>query len=51
MLFTLERVRDSLTSGLIYKFKFRAINKIGNSQDSDVVEYALVDVPNAPGTP
>jgi hypothetical protein len=51
MLFTLDKVRDSLTTGLIYKFKFRAINQIGNSQDSDIVEYALVDVPTAPSAP
>lgn len=51
MLFTLDKVRDSLTTGLIYKFKFRAINQIGNSQDSDIVEFALVDVPTAPGAP
>jgi len=45
MLFTLEKARDGLTTGLIYKFKFRAINEIGNSEDSRIVEYALVDVP------
>jgi hypothetical protein len=51
MLFTLEKVRDGLTTGLIYKFKFRATNQIGNSQDSNIVEFALADVPAAPGTP
>jgi hypothetical protein len=51
MSFTLEKVRDSLTTGKVYKFKFRATNEIGNSQDSSIVEYALVDVPEAPAAP
>ena len=38
---------DSMTAGLIYKFKFRAINEIGNSEDSDIIQYALVDTPLA----
>lgn len=45
MLFTLEKVRDSLQTGKVYKLKFRATNEIGNSEDSTIVEYALVDVP------
>lgn len=48
MSFTVVAVNLGLTVGKIYKFKFRAINYYGNSQDSDVVAYALVDVPAAP---
>ena len=40
---TLDESVDSLTTGLIYKFKFRAINAIGTSEDSQIVLYALVD--------
>ena len=40
----------SLTTGKIYKFKFRAINEKGNSEDSDVVRFALVDMPSPPLT-
>ena len=39
----LDVTNDSLTTGLIYKLKFRAINILGNSEDSAVVRYALVD--------
>lgn len=42
---------DSLTTGLIYKFKFRATNAIGNSEDSEIVEFALVDQPVATSAP
>lgn len=51
MLYTLQQVRDNLQTGLIYKFKFRATNEVGNSEDSSIVEYALVDVPIAPSAP
>lgn len=40
-----------MTSGLIYKFVFRATNTIGESLDSNIVEYALCDVPLAPSAP
>lgn len=42
---------DGLTTGLLYKFKFTAINLVGNSEDSDISEFALVDVIEAPGAP
>ena len=34
---TLKDDDDSMTAGLIYKFKFRAINSIGTSEDSEIV--------------
>jgi len=37
-------------SGKIYKFLFRAINAVGNSLDSDIVRFALCDMPLAPLT-
>jgi hypothetical protein len=40
-----------LVSGKIYKFRFMAINEIGNSQLSDISAYALAGVPSAPGVP
>lgn len=48
---TLTVADDSLTTGLLYKFKFRAINLVGNSEDSNIVEYALVDKIEAPQAP
>ena len=40
-----------MTTGLIYKLVFQAVNAIGNSMNSNTVQYALVDVPIAPGVP
>ena len=34
---TLDKEIDSLTIGLIYKFVFRAINQVGESEDSNIV--------------
>ena len=51
MSFALIAATETLTTGLIYKFKFRATNSYGYSQDSDVVAFALVDVPAAPASP
>lgn len=48
---TLTTAADALTTGLIYKFKFRAINSIGNSEYSDTARYALVATPTAPSAP
>jgi hypothetical protein len=48
---TLSAATDGLVAGRIYKFRFQAINAIGNSAYSDTVRYALVDPPSAPGTP
>ena len=45
---TLSVAADGLTTGLIYKFRFRATNAVGNSEYSDTVRFALVDVPAAP---
>lgn len=41
----------SLTSGAIYKFKFRAINSIGNSIDSTIARFAMADMALAPSVP
>lgn len=40
-----------LVSGKVYKFRFIAINEIGNSGMSDISAYALAGQPSAPGTP
>jgi hypothetical protein len=40
-----------LETGTIYKFVFRAINTVGGSENSNIVKYALVDVPIAPSAP
>jgi len=42
---------DGLTTGLVYKFKFRAYNSVGASVDSNISVFALVDAPNAPDAP
>lgn len=47
----LDKTADSLVTGKIYKIKFRAINVLGNSEDSGVVRYALVDKPLMPSAP
>ncbi len=51
MTHTLTDIDDTLTSGLIYKFVFRATNSQGESEDSPVASYALADKPAAPGAP
>jgi hypothetical protein len=47
----LDKTVDSLVTGKIYKIKFRAINVLGNSEDSAVVRYSLVDQPAMPSAP
>lgn len=37
MNYVVDKTTLSLTTGKIYKFKFRAINEKGYSEDSDVV--------------
>lgn len=44
-------IDDSLETGKIYKFVFRAINAVGDSLDSNIASYALCDVPLAPSEP
>ena len=51
MQFTLQSTRDNLVTGKIYKLVFQAVNSVGNSMNSNVVQYALADVPVAPGVP
>lgn len=48
---TLTLVDDTLQTGMIYKLRFRATNDVGESQDSDIVQYSLVEVPEAPSAP
>jgi hypothetical protein len=48
---TLTTTTDSLVTGTIYSFRFRAVNAIGNSEYSDTVRYAVVDPPAAPALP
>lgn len=48
---TLVDQYDSLVSGQIYRFRLQAVNSVGNSDYSDIVDYALVDVPSKPQTP
>jgi hypothetical protein len=48
---SLSVAADGLTTGLIYKFRFRATNAVGNSEYSDTVRFALVDTPTAPSAP
>lgn len=48
MTHTLGTVADSLTSGKIYRFKFRAINAEGNSDDSEIARFGFADAPSAP---
>lgn len=51
MTHTLTDATDSLVSGKIYKFKYEAVNAIGNSGYSSIVRFGLCDKPSAPGTP
>jgi hypothetical protein len=48
---TLTVTDDSLETGLLYRFKFEATNLVGNSQESDISEFALVTIISAPGKP
>lgn len=50
MSYIIDRIALTLTTGKIYKFKFRAINEKGYSEDSDVVWFALVNMAAAPLT-
>ena len=45
MVFTVDSVLDSLTPGLIYRFKFRSVNTIGYSAFSDNVMLGLGPLP------
>jgi hypothetical protein len=47
----LTDVDDNLILGAVYKFMFRAYNSVGNSEDSNIVQYALVAVPDTPDAP
>lgn len=40
---------EGMTAGKIYSFFYRATNEVGNSENSITVQYALVDIPAAPG--
>lgn len=51
MTHTLTALADTLVAGTIYKFKFTAINSIGNSADSEIVQFSLCDTPLAPAAP
>jgi hypothetical protein len=42
---TLDTTIDGLTTGVIYKFVFKAINQVGGSEDSNIVQYAICDIP------
>jgi hypothetical protein len=44
----LNKSIDNMITGLKYKFMFRAVNSVGESIDSDIVEYSLVDIPDHP---
>jgi len=46
---TLVAATEGMIAGKIYKFFFRAINEVGQSERSIIVDYALVNVPDAPG--
>jgi hypothetical protein len=48
---TLDVVEDALETGATYKFVFRVTNSVGVSVDSDIAEYQLVGVPEAPSAP
>ena len=48
---TLDATADSLATGSVYKLKLRAYNSVGQSEDSDIVQYALVDAPPKPAAP
>lgn len=41
----------SLQSGLVYRIKYRALNVIGNSEFSEIIEVAMVSIPLAPSSP
>jgi len=45
----LVAANEGMTAGKIYKFYFKATNEVGQSENSIIVDYALVDVPDAPG--
>lgn len=50
MNFIVDKTDLTLTTGKIYKFKFRAINEKGDSEDSDIVRFALAKMNLPPST-
>ena len=48
---TLYATADNLEAGTVYKLKLRAYNSVGQSKDSDIIQYALVDAPPKPDAP
>lgn len=46
-----QAVETTLVSGKIYKIKMRALNQIGYSDYSDIVEIAMANVPAKPSAP
>jgi hypothetical protein len=48
---TLTQETDGLQTGLLYKFVFRATNAVGNSEDSEIAEFACIAPISKPGAP
>jgi len=40
-----------LVAGLVYRIKVRAINEIGASDFSDIIQVALINAPTKPSAP
>jgi hypothetical protein len=51
MSYSVIAANEGMSGGLIYKFMIRAVNLKGSSADSVIVQYALAEVPDAPGQP
>ena len=49
--FNVEKVANSLTAGLIYRFKFRSRNAIGFSEFSDSTRVGMGPLPSTPTAP
>lgn len=49
--FQVDRVANSLTTGLKYRFKFVSKNVMGYSEFSDTVRIGLGPLPTKPNTP
>lgn len=49
--FSVDSIANNLTTGTLYRFRFRSMNAMGYSDYSDTARFGLGPLPTAPGIP